>query len=235
MIKIVEYLKYYLKKESQFDTKTDITDDDFISFIDKTGDNVFNNCKIKISDLKKHLGNGGNSGGDSSATISIYIDEETNHWIINGEDTGIEATGPQGSQGPQGPAGKDGKNGVDGYDGQPGANGDVYIKKFTKTSNISIKPSFVSDNIDPGSIWSAWLPEYNTGEAVWEIVARISANNTLVENWSGPILMTGIQGPSGGEAATPNWKLTLYALSDSIPSTPTNTRISCRGRVLRGS
>lgn len=216
MIKIVEYLKYYLKKESQFDTKTDITDDDFISFIDKTGDNVFNNCKIKISDLKKHLGNG-NSGGGSSATISIYIDEETNHWIINGEDTGIEATGPQG------PAGKDGKNGVDGYDGQPGANGDVYIKKFTKTSSISIKPSFVSDNIDPGSIWSAWLPEYNTGEAIWEIVARVSANNTLVENWSGPILMTGIQGPSGGEAATPNWKLTLYTLSDNIPSAPTNT------------
>lgn len=216
MIKIVEYLKYYLKKESQFDTKTDITDDDFISFIDKTGDNVFNNCKIKISDLKKHLGNG-NSGGGSSATISIYIDETTNHWIINGEDTGIEATGPQG------PAGKDGKNGVDGYDGQPGANGDVYIKKFTKTSSISIKPSFVSDNIDPGSIWSAWLPEYNTGEAIWEIVARVSANNTLVENWSGPILMSGIQGPSGGEAATPNWKLTLYTLSDNTPSAPNNT------------
>lgn len=229
MNKIVEYLKYYLKKESQFDTKTMITDDDFISFIDKTGDNVFNNCKIKISDLKKHLGNGGNSGGDSSATISIYIDEETNHWIINGEDTGIEATGemgpqgPQGPQGSQGPAGKDGKNGVDGYDGQPGANGDVYIKKFTKTSSIDIKPTFVANEVDPGSIWSAWLPEYNTGEAVWEIVARISANNTLVENWSGPILMTGIQGPSGGEAATPNWKLTLYALSDSIPSAPNNT------------
>lgn len=220
MIKIVEYLKYYLKKESQFDTKTIITDDDFISFIDKTGDNVFNNCKIKISDLKKHLGNGGNSGGDSSATISIYIDEETNHWIINGEDTGIEATGPQG---PQGPAGKDGKNGVDGYDGQPGANGDVYIKKFTKTSSIDIKPTFVANKVDPGSIWSAWLPEYNTGEAIWEIVARISANNTLVENWSGPILMTGIQGPSGGEAATPNWKLTLYTLSDNIPSAPNNT------------
>ncbi len=219
MIKIVEYLKYYLKKESQFDTKTDITDDDFISFIDKTGDNVFNNCKIKISDLKRHLGNG-NSGGGSSATISIYIDEETNHWIINGEDTGVEATG---EQGPQGPAGKDGKNGVDGYDGQPGVNGDVYIKKFAKTSNINTKPSFVSDNIDPGSIWSAWLPEYNTGEAIWEIVARVSANNTLVENWSGPILMTGIQGPSGGEAATPNWKLTLYTLSDNTPSAPTNT------------
>ena len=222
IIKIIEHLKYYLNKESNFTTETSITDDDYFSFLNLIGDDVYQNCKIKVSDLKKYLGNSGSSG-NTPTTVSIYIDKSTNHWIINGEDTGINATGPMGPMGPSGEDGKNGTNGVDGYNGLPGENGDVYIKKFTKTSSLDVKPSFTANNINPGSIWSAWLPEYNTGEAVWEIVARVSANNTLVENWSGPILMTGIPGPSGGEAATPNWKLTIYTESNSIPNPPTNT------------
>ena len=65
--------------------------------------------------------------GSSGSMPDIYIDKETNHWIINGEDTGVSATGPQGpqgepgsgtggTQGPQGEPGKDGEDGKSAYE-----------------------------------------------------------------------------------------------------------------------
>ncbi len=39
------------------------------------------------------------TNGEDGKTPTIEIDEETNHWIINGKDTGIPATGPKGDPG----------------------------------------------------------------------------------------------------------------------------------------
>ena len=206
ILKVVEYLSQQSKKESQFDSRSQIDDNDVFTFLDANG-NTYTNCKIKVSDLKKYIGSGDNEN------FSIYIDPETYHWIINGVDTGVRAKGEQGEQGVQGEQGLSGTNGI---------NGDVYLKKFTKTNSVNEIPYFDSTSYNPGSAWSSALPSYNAGQAVWEIVARVNSGK-LIENWSGPVLLTGIPGLDGGEASTPDWNLSLFAQSNVKPSAPTYT------------
>ena len=51
-----------------------------------------------------------------------YIGDNGN-WYVNGEDTGVPATGPAGQDGVDGQDGQDGQNGADGQNGQDGQDG----------------------------------------------------------------------------------------------------------------
>jgi hypothetical protein len=210
ILKVVEYLSQQSKKESQFDSRSQIDDNDVFTFLDAKG-NTYTNCKIKVSDLKKYIGSG------DYENFSIYIDPETYHWIINGVDTGVIAKGEKGEPGVQGEQGEQGLSGTNGI------NGDVYLKKFTKTNSVDEIPYFNSASYNPGSAWSSALPSYTAGQAVWEIVARVNSGK-LIENWSGPVLLTGIPGLDGGSASTPDWNLSLFAQSNIKPSAPTDTK-----------
>ncbi len=53
-----------------------------------------------------------------------YIDEETGNWVVDGQDTGIPATGPAGEQGEKGEKGDKGETGATGAQGEKGEKGD---------------------------------------------------------------------------------------------------------------
>ena len=104
--------------------------------------------------------------GSSGSMPNIYIDKETNHWIINGEDTGVSATGPQGpqgepgsgtggTQGPQGEPGKDGENGKSAYE--------LWVEAVTSEEGLE-DPHNPGQNCDPTKTDIKDFWEYLRGE-----------------------------------------------------------------------
>lgn len=116
-----------------------------------------------------------------------------------------------------------------GQDGLAGQNGISIRTRYAKTNSSSVAPNFVSDNINPGSVWGSIIPNTEGSEAVWMIQAYVTYDNKLasiiddtgknIYGWFGPILVTGVPGKS----ATPiNYKTYVYKLSDTKPNPPTS-------------
>lgn len=64
------------------------------------------------------------TGADGKDGVTPNIGDN-GHWWVGGEDTGIDAQGPQGEPGKDGEDGEDGEDGQDGQDGKPGTGGSM--------------------------------------------------------------------------------------------------------------
>lgn len=113
--------------------------------------------------------------------------------------------------------------GQDGSNGSDGSSGNSIRILYQKTSSSSIKPQFVPDNINPGSLWETVAPEWNEGEALWTITAVVTAAGSLVGTWQGPFLMTGTPGPAGETPKLPNYNTYAYCKAENKPDKPTFT------------
>lgn len=113
--------------------------------------------------------------------------------------------------------------GQDGSNGSDGSSGNSIRILYQKTSSSSIKPQFVPDNINPGSLWETVAPEWNEGEALWTITAVVTAAGSLVGTWQGPFLMTGSPGPAGETPKLPNYNTYAYYKAENKPDKPTFT------------
>ena len=119
---------------------------------------------------------------------------------------------------------------------EDGANGDDGLSirvMYAKTSGSDDVPPFTTDDINPGSIWTASIPKRDTNtEAIWSISAYFTKDNKLVTStiindegeeitvgWQGPVLMTGVAGVDGVPV---NYKTYVYKLSDTQPPKPTS-------------
>ena len=103
--------------------------------------------------------------------------------------------------------------------GDNGQTGNSARTMYCKTANASTVPEVNASNINPGSIWGVTIPSYSGTEVVWGIQAIVAYDNTLVQEWQGPYLITGINGKDG---TPPNYKTYIFKLSDSKPSAPTS-------------
>lgn len=103
--------------------------------------------------------------------------------------------------------------------GDNGQTGNSARTMYCKTANASTVPEVNASNINPGSIWGVTIPSYSGTEVVWGIQAIVTYDNTLVQDWQGPYLITGINGKDG---TPPNYKTYVFKLSDSKPSAPTS-------------
>ena len=113
--------------------------------------------------------------------------------------------------------------GQDGSNGSDGSSGNSIRILYQKTSSSSIKPQFVPDNINPGSLWETVAPKWNEGEALWTITAVVTAAGSLVGTWQGPFLMTGSPGPAGETPKLPNYNTYAYYKAENKPDKPTFT------------
>ncbi len=114
-----------------------------------------------------------------------------------------------------------------GASGDNGVNGISIRTMYAKTSGTDDVPSFVKDNINPGSNWSIAIPRFDSDEALWYITAYVTYDNklatvqlddgTIVNGWQGPIIANGVEGKAG---SPPNYKTTVFALSSSRPEKP---------------
>lgn len=103
--------------------------------------------------------------------------------------------------------------------GDNGQTGNSARTMYCKTADASTVPEVNASNINPGSIWGVTIPSYSGTEVVWGIQAIVAYDNTLVQEWQGPYLITGINGKDG---TPPNYKTYVFKLSDSKPSAPTS-------------
>lgn len=115
--------------------------------------------------------------------------------------------------------------------GEAGSNGrDAIILKILYAKypiNLGAPPVEEANAVNPGSIWGAAFPTYDTAtEAVWKIQAWFRYNNTFAtinedgvaeEGWQGPYIVTGVPGKTG---TPPNWKTFVFTASEIYPSTP---------------
>lgn len=136
--------------------------------------------------------------------------------------------GDAGKDGKDGQDGKDGINGSDGVDGKDGINGQYLMYQYISHTSYNDIPYFESDNSNPGSEWSAIIPEKIKGEYIWSIQAYYQ-DNDFVGPWFNPVCLSGIDGEDGKDAIIPNWKTYIYKLSDSKPNKPESFNISPEG------
>ncbi|MCL2762661.1 MAG: leucine-rich repeat protein [Treponema sp.] len=119
---------------------------------------------------------GAGTQGDQGDAPTVAVDPETGNWTINGEDTGIPATGSQGGQGLQG---NDGLN--------------SYLVIFNATGG---RPRFdmvgvthgntVAQPADPtrtDAIFTGWYTDTTIDASQWDFDAPITTNTTLYARW----------------------------------------------------
>ena len=116
--------------------------------------------------------------------------------------------------------------------GEKGNTGDRIIEKFAITESSSIIPTFVKDNINPGSNWTMVSPIRTEDEqAIWKIQTYVDYKNEFVEwkdeegnihsGWTEPILITGV---NGVDAIPANYWVYIYKRQDEgSPEIPTFT------------
>ena len=119
------------------------------------------------------------------------------------------------------------KYSADGANGTNGDNGISITVRYQKTTGSDDIPKVVKDNKNPGSAWSAIIPHFEVNEALWEIQAYVDYKGDLVQvnttdgivfGWCDPILKSGVAGTNG---TVPNYNITFYKKSNSIPNQPT--------------
>lgn len=113
--------------------------------------------------------------------------------------------------------------------GDRGYNGISIRMKYAITDNSSEAPSYVQNDINPGSNWHSVIPNYDEHQAVWRIEAYVTYDNKLativddegneIYGWSKPIIISGVAGRDGMPV---NYKTYVYKLSDSKPNKPLN-------------
>lgn len=103
--------------------------------------------------------------------------------------------------------------------GDNGQTGNSARTMYCKTASASNVPKVNANDINPGSIWGVTIPSYSGTEVIWGIQAIVAYDNTLVQSWQGPYLITGVNGKDG---TPPNYKTYVFKLSDSKPSAPTS-------------
>ena len=103
--------------------------------------------------------------------------------------------------------------------GDNGQTGNSARTMYCKTASASNVPKVNASDINPGSIWGVTIPSYSGTEVIWGIQAIVAYDNTLVQSWQGPYLITGVNGKDG---TPPNYKTYVFKLSDSKPSAPTS-------------
>ena len=116
--------------------------------------------------------------------------------------------------------------------GEKGNTGDRIIEKFAITESSSIVPTFVKDDINPGSNWTMVSPIRTKDEqAIWKIQTYVNYKNEFVEwtdeednvhsGWTEPILITGV---NGVDAIPVNYWVYIYKRQDEgSPEIPTFT------------
>lgn len=138
--------------------------------------------------------------------------------------------GADGRDGLDGSNGVNGRDGVDGIEGRDGLDGTSARFRYAKTADKDTIPPVIFDNINPGSIWGAVIPMYNSPEAVWMIQADVNPNNTLKSNWVGPVRVTGVDGLDGVPVLPPNYNISVFKQSETLPAKPTYNHIDAEDK-----
>lgn len=92
--------------------------------------------------------------------VAPSIDTTTNHWFVNGEDTGVSATGPKGDTGEKGEQGPQGQQGEKGETGNTGPSNVLSIGTVTGGQQASATITGTS----PAQVLSLVLPKGDKGD-----------------------------------------------------------------------
>lgn len=126
---------------------------------------------------------------------------------------------------PKASNGESGSNGSDGVDGKDGLNGKYLNYLYQDSDSYTDCPDYDAFESNPGSLWSAIIPDRIKGSYVWSIQAYFR-DGDFIGPWGNPICLSGIDGVDGN---VPNWKTYVYKLSDSKPDKPTSNDLNPDG------
>lgn len=91
---------------------------------------------------------------------------------------------------------KFGQNGSDGEDGA------YFEYRYAKNGSNSTPPTLLNTSPNPSG-WSTTIPTLNTLEYLWCTVAKKSGSGVLLQNWSTPVRINGIDGEKGDKGESP--------------------------------
>lgn len=106
--------------------------------------------------------------------------------------------------------------------GQPGSDGKYTEMRFNKNgSSVSAPPLNVNDPNPTG--WTIQTPVVGQGEYLWMTQTAKTSAGALINPWSTPVRLTGLQGPPGeaGGSSSKAFKSIVFKRSVGQPITPT--------------
>lgn len=75
-----------------------------------------------------------------------------------------------------------------------------YEQRYAKNSSALSPPSINQSDANPSG-WSVIMPSLAYYEYLWVTIARKASDGTLIQNWSTPVRMTGVDGNDGANGA----------------------------------
>ncbi len=93
-----------------------------------------------------------------------------------------------------------GSNGIDGQDGQ---DGDYFEYRYAVNGSKSDPPRVENVLAAAPSGWSTTVPAVGSLEYLWCIVAKKSASGSVLQEWSTPVRISGIDGEKGEDGEGP--------------------------------
>lgn len=89
-----------------------------------------------------------------------------------------------------------------GQDGADGSDGAYFEYRYTKNSSNTTPPALSNTAVNPSG-WDTVMPALNTLEYLWCTVAKKSASGMLLQNWSTPVRINGVDGGKGDKGDSP--------------------------------
>lgn len=129
---------------------------------------------------------------------------------------------------PKASNGESGSNGSDGVDGKDGLNGKYLNYLYQASDSYTDCPDYDASESNPGSLWSATIPDRIKGSYIWSIQAYFR-DGDFIGPWGNQMCLSGIDGVDGVDGNVPNWKTYVYKLSDNKPDKPTSTDLKPDG------
>ena len=83
-----------------------------------------------------------------------------------------------------------------GQDGADGSDGAYFEYRYAKNSSNTTPPALSNTAVNPSG-WDTVMPALNTLEYLWCTVAKKSASGMLLQNWSTPVRINGVDGGKG--------------------------------------
>lgn len=89
-----------------------------------------------------------------------------------------------------------------GQDGADGSDGAYFEYRYAKNSSNTTPPALSNTAVNPSG-WDTVMPALNTLEYLWCTVAKKSASGMLLQNWSTPVRINGVDGGKGDKGDSP--------------------------------
>lgn len=89
-----------------------------------------------------------------------------------------------------------------GQDGSDGSDGAYFEYRYAKNGSNTTPPALSNTAANPSG-WDTVMPSLNTLEYLWCTVAKKSTSGVLLQNWSTPVRINGVDGGKGDKGDSP--------------------------------